>query len=95
MTYVAEITQPAIRGALSGTGTLCIILGVTLQFLMGTFLHWRDVALYSSILPIISIFLLFFIPESPYWLTLKKRYKDAEESLAWLRGWVPVNRVNI
>uniref|UniRef100_A0A336K024 CSON009737 protein n=1 Tax=Culicoides sonorensis TaxID=179676 RepID=A0A336K024_CULSO len=33
LTYVAEVTQPAIRGSLSGTGTLCIIIGVTSQFL--------------------------------------------------------------
>lgn len=94
MTYVAEVTQPAIRGSLSGTGTLCIIIGVTFQFLFGTLMHWRMVALYSSIVPIISFVLLFFIPESPYWLISKKRYKQAEESLAWLRGWVSINRVN-
>lgn len=95
LTYVAEVTQPAIRGSLSGTGTLCIIIGVTFQFLFGTFLHWRMVALYSSIVPIFSFILLFFIPESPYWLISKKKYKQAEESLAWLRGWVSITRVRI
>lgn len=65
-----------------------IIIGVTVQFLLGTFLKWRAVALWSCIFPVLAFFLLFFIPESPYWLLLKKRHNDAQNSLAWLRGWV-------
>lgn len=30
----------------------------------------------------------FQVPESPSWLLLKDRQKDAEKSLQWLRGWV-------
>lgn len=34
------------------------------------------------------LFLLLKIPESPNWLLSKKRPKDAQQSLQWLRGWV-------
>lgn len=95
LTYVAEVTEANIRGILSGTGSLFIIIGVTIQFLLGTFLYWRDVALYSMIFPAISFFLLFFVPESPYWLITKNRFEDAKKSLAWLRGWQKSEKVNL
>lgn len=93
LTYVAEITQPHLRGMLAATGSAFVILGVSSQFLMGTYFNWRTVALICSILPIISIILLMFVPESPHWLITKKRYEEAQKSLAWLRGWVPVAMV--
>ncbi|XP_059618579.1 facilitated trehalose transporter Tret1 [Phlebotomus argentipes] len=93
LTYVAEITQPRVRGMLAATGSFFTILGVFAQFLMGTFLKWRLIALISCSLPIISLFLLFIVPESPYWLTQKHRLTEAKKSLAWLRGWVPESHV--
>lgn len=33
------------------------------------------------------------MPESPHWLLSKNRPDDARKSLAWLRGWVPVERI--
>lgn len=79
--------------SIAGTGSLFIIIGVTVQFLLGTFLKWREVALWSMIFPVIAFCLLFFVPESPYWLLLKKRTNDAQKSLAWLRGWVSIDEV--
>ncbi|CAO1376839.1 unnamed protein product [Diamesa hyperborea] len=87
LTYVAEITTPSLRGLLSATGSTCIILGIFSQFVLGTFLKWRTIALISSFVPILAIILLFFVPESPHWLILKKRFGDAKNSLMWLRGW--------
>ncbi|GAB0095006.1 TRET1 [Sergentomyia squamirostris] len=88
LTYVAEITQPRVRGMLAASGSFFTILGVFAQFLMGTFLKWRLIALISCALPVISVILLFFIPESPHWLLQKHRLPEARKSLAWLRGWV-------
>lgn len=33
------------------------------------------------------------IPDSPQWLLSKNRAKDAQKSLCWLRGWVPIETV--
>lgn len=87
LTYVAEITIPKIRGLLAATGSTCIILGIFSQFIMITFLNWRIITLVSSAMPILAIILLFFVPESPHWLIMKKRDNDAKESMMWLRGW--------
>lgn len=87
LTYVAEISTPKLRGILAATGSFCIILGIFSQFLMGLFLQWRTITLVSTIAPILAIFFLFFVPESPHWLILKKRDDEAKKSLMWLRGW--------
>lgn len=87
LTYVAEISTPKLRGILAATGSFCIILGIFSQFLMGLFLEWRTITLVSTSAPILAIFFLFFVPESPHWLILKKRDEEAKKSLMWLRGW--------
>ncbi|GLV41627.1 uncharacterized protein CBL_06856 [Carabus blaptoides fortunei] len=94
ITYVAEITQPHLRGMLSATSSMTIIFGVMTQFLLGTFLNWRTVALLNVIIPLLAVVLLFIVPESPHWLILKDRFTDAQQSLAWLRGWTTVDQVD-
>lgn len=87
LTYVAEVTTPRLRGMLAATGSSCIILGVFSQFLMGTFLKWRQMALINTLIPILSAILLIFVPESPHWLIRKGRIEEAKKALQWLRGW--------
>lgn len=87
LTYVAEISTPKLRGILAATGSFCIILGIFSQFLMGLFLKWRMITLVSTIVPTVALFCLFFVPESPYWLMMKKREEEVKKSLMWLRGW--------
>lgn len=65
-----------------------------MQFLLGTFLHWRKVALVNCSIPIASFLLLFFVPESPHWLIMKNRLNEARKSIAWLRGWTTVEAVD-
>ncbi|KAM3968424.1 LOW QUALITY PROTEIN: facilitated trehalose transporter Tret1 [Aphomia sociella] len=86
LTYVAEITLPHLRGALTATSSLCIILGVFTQFLFGLFLYWRTIALVNIIFTVLAV-VAFFVPESPHWLVSKRRYNEAQKSLQWLRGW--------
>lgn len=87
LTYVAEITQPHLRGALTATSSLSIIFGVFTQFLLGSLLYWRTVALVNITFTILAVIALCFVPESPHWLVSRKRHDDARKSLQWLRGW--------
>lgn len=91
---MAEITQPHLRGILASTSTMAVILGVLAQFLLGTFLHWRKVALVNCCVPVASFILLFFVPESPHWLIMKNRLSEARKSIAWLRGWTTVEEID-
>ena len=88
MTYVAEVTQPHLRGMLSATASMSIILGIFTQMLAGKLAHWRTVALVNLAYPLICFIALCIVPESPYWLAAKRRLPEAERSLCWLRGWV-------
>lgn len=93
LTYVAEVTQPQFRGMLAATGTTCVITGIFITFILGTFFSWRTVGLICCFLPMFTISALFFVPESPYWLLTKGRTEEAKRSLQWLRGWVTFEHV--
>lgn len=93
LTYVAEITEAKYRGTLTASGTTCVIIGILTQFVFGTFLPWRTIAVICTALPIVTITALQFIPESPYWLIAKNRIEDAKNSLAWLRGWTTTDHI--
>lgn len=90
---MAEVTQPQFRGMLAATGTTCVITGIFVQFVLGAFFTWRTVALICVLLPLVTIFGLCFVPESPYWLLTKGRVDESRNALAWLRGWVPFGNV--
>lgn len=89
LTYVAEVTQPHLRGMLSATSTMAVILGIFSQFLTGKFItNWRIICLVNLIYPALCFTALSLVPESPYWLAGKDRIQEAERALCWLRGWV-------
>lgn len=90
---MAEITQPHLRGMLGSTSTVSVMAGLLVEFLFGSILTWRGVALTSAIFPVLSFLLLFLVPESPIWLTMKGRCEEARHSLAWLRGWTTVEEI--
>lgn len=91
---MAEITEAKYRGTLTASGTTCVIIGILTQFVLGTFLPWRSIAVVCLAMPIITITALQFVPESPYWLIAKNRTDEAIGALAWLRGWTKAHRVD-
>ncbi|KAG5878639.1 hypothetical protein JTB14_008679 [Gonioctena quinquepunctata] len=93
LTYVAEITQPHLRGILSTTSTMTVVLGILSQFILGTFFRWRTVTLVNCAVPMISFTSLMFIPETPTWLITKNRLEESKKSIAWLRGWTTIVNV--
>ncbi|XKL67981.1 hypothetical protein PGB90_003472 [Kerria lacca] len=93
LTYVAEITEPYLRGMLGSTAPTTVIIGTVSQLILGNFYHWRSVVFFNMFFPILAFFALSFVPESPHWLINKGRFEDAEKSLCWLRGWVSPEEV--
>ncbi|XP_043281985.1 facilitated trehalose transporter Tret1-like isoform X2 [Venturia canescens] len=93
LTYVSEITQPHLRGPLSATASMAVIVGVFFEFAAGSFVDWRYVALINILFPVLCAITLSMVPESPYWLAGKGRVKDAEKALRFFRGWVSPSHV--
>ncbi|XP_020277859.1 facilitated trehalose transporter Tret1-like isoform X2 [Pseudomyrmex gracilis] len=93
MTYVAEVTQPYLRGMLSATSTMAVILGIFTQMLSGSLTDWKTVAMINLAYPILCFLALCLVPESPHWLAAKGRFAESERALCWLRGWCNPSQV--
>ncbi|KAJ8956297.1 hypothetical protein NQ318_015033 [Aromia moschata] len=84
--YIGETSEPKYRGFLLAGISFSVSLGLFLSHLLGTFLHWKTTALACSALPVVSLFLMLFVPESPSWLAKKGKIKKAENAFRWCRG---------
>ncbi|KAF6216018.1 hypothetical protein GE061_000355 [Apolygus lucorum] len=84
--YLAEISEPRIRGALSTFVQLMTNMGVLSEYIIGPQVSYTMLAYISGALPIIFVILFSQMPESPYWLLMKGKKERAVKSLSWLRG---------
>ena len=57
-----------------------------LCFIMGMFIRWKIVAMCAPVLPIIALFLTFFIPDSPTYLVSRNLNAEASAALKRLFG---------
>ncbi|CAB3258746.1 unnamed protein product [Arctia plantaginis] len=85
--YIGEITEPRYRGFFLASISLAIALGILAAHAIGTFMTWQWTAIICGSFPILSIFLLTFIPESPSWLITQGRIDDGIKAFYWLRGY--------
>ncbi|XP_015942362.1 inositol transporter 1 [Arachis duranensis] len=85
--YIAELSPSEIRGSLVSTNVLMITGGQFLSYLInlaftqvpGT---WRWMLGVSGVPAVIQFCLMLFLPESPRWLFIKNREKEAIDVLA-------------
>ncbi|CAG7831251.1 unnamed protein product [Allacma fusca] len=84
--YVSEIAEDRLRGLLSNTLALFIVLGILFSYCVGAGLSWSNLSIVCAVVPIIFGVGMFFQPESPRYLLSKGRDKEAREALKRLRG---------
>jgi SP family xylose:H+ symportor-like MFS transporter len=92
--YIAEIAPANIRGKLVSWNQFAIVSGILVVYFVNWFIArngdeqwnltvgWRLMFLSGAIPSLIFIFLLFFIPETPRYLILKRRNDQALKVLA-------------
>jgi SP family xylose:H+ symportor-like MFS transporter len=86
--YIAEISPARSRGRLVAVFQLNVVTGIMIAFLSNWLIDtyaenysWRWMLGIMAIPSLIYFGLLFFVPNSPRWLVLKKRMAEAEEVL--------------
>ncbi|CAG9833445.1 unnamed protein product [Diabrotica balteata] len=84
--YIGEVCTPRVRGVW-GNGLICALyLGLFTINTIGAYCSIKLTALICLVFPIVFFILFYFMPESPYYYTIKGNDEAAKESLKWLRG---------
>jgi sugar porter (SP) family MFS transporter len=84
--YIAEISDPQIRGFLTSTVAIAGIIGTLFINVIGQKYSIFASSLICASVPIIHFVTFLWMPESPYYYIKKRRYEDGERSLKILRG---------
>ncbi|XP_014277108.1 facilitated trehalose transporter Tret1 [Halyomorpha halys] len=84
--YIAEISEPRIRGELSGHFQTLWYVGILYSFIAGHYLSYQNYAYACAAIPILFTACFYLMPESPYYDLMVERPKEAKTSLTWLRA---------
>ncbi|BES92757.1 Sugar (and other) transporter [Nesidiocoris tenuis] len=84
--YLAEISRPDERGLMAALGPVCVSLGVLMVYSMGYFMDWHLSSVVCAAMAAFSMFIIYFLPESPPYLASKGKYHKAQDVLTFLRG---------
>ena len=90
--YVGEVTETSIRGAMGACMQFMLTVGIIFVSAFGIE-HCVTVNVISGLCllpPIACALIMFFMPESPYYLITKGKISEAEKALSWFRGGVDV-----
>lgn len=68
-------SKHSMRGALNSIYDPLNNFGLIISFFLGNYMNWLDQAKVQIIVPIIFMILMFFIPESPEYLTNRNKVK--------------------
>jgi SP family galactose:H+ symporter-like MFS transporter len=88
--YLAEVAEEHIRGAMISLYQLMITIGILVAFLSDTAFsysgNWRWMLGIIAIPGILFLLGLFLLPDSPRWLMMRGRKREATDVLQKLRG---------
>lgn len=82
----AEYTSPKYRGIFLNVQIATMFWGVWVANAIGTFVHWKNIALVGILCGIYSIINILFWKESPYWLSVNRRFDECAAAHRWLKG---------
>lgn len=83
--FLGEIAGVKVRGAISTIFTGLLYAGTMFEYGLGPFVSYQTLNIASGIVPLIFFCTFFKMPESPYFLLMKNKYKEARKSLCWYR----------
>lgn len=84
--FIAEIADQNLRGRLSGTTYLMMLVGLLIVYVVAPFVKiWVSSMVGLGIL-VVQLSTFSFIPQSPYYLLMKGRKEGARKALQWFRS---------
>ncbi|XP_030766175.1 facilitated trehalose transporter Tret1-like [Sitophilus oryzae] len=84
--YLGEIADPQIRGLIASVCPVCIIFGILLINILGSYLSIPTTAYVSTIIPSLLFITFIWMPESPYFYLMKGKVAEAKKSLQKFSG---------
>ncbi|XP_028176969.1 facilitated trehalose transporter Tret1-like [Ostrinia furnacalis] len=84
--YVKEISQDDIRGSVVSMSLLMQNFGLLFMYAMGSYLGYYTVLYIVIGIPIVTVVVMLFAPESPAFLVKRERFEEAAQTVARLRG---------
>lgn len=84
--YLGEIADPKIRGLIASVCPVCIIFGILLINILGSYLSIETTAYIGTVVPLLLLVTFIWMPESPYFYLMKGKVEEAKKSLQILRG---------
>ncbi|KAJ0178016.1 hypothetical protein K1T71_006889 [Dendrolimus kikuchii] len=83
---ITEYTSPRYRGIFLTLKVATLYWGIWASNAIGTYLHWKTIAIFGIIFSLYTLLTVFLWPESPYWLASRGRFEECATSHRWLKG---------
>ncbi|XP_022124233.2 facilitated trehalose transporter Tret1-like isoform X2 [Pieris rapae] len=84
-TYIKEISEDSMRGALGCWGALFTAFGSLFSYIIGDCLSYHQILYVLVTFPMIHSIVFLMMPDSPSYLVKEGKLKEAVKALAWLR----------
>ncbi|KAL0812145.1 hypothetical protein ABMA28_009523 [Loxostege sticticalis] len=84
--YIKEICQDDIRGAVVSMALLMQNFGILAMYAIGSYLDYHTVIWMVAGIPIVTLVVMMFAPESPAFLVKREKFEEAAKTAALLRG---------
>ena len=76
--YIAEFAHPTMRAQLNLISAFGISVGATMVLQLEAFLDYQQVSGILIVPPSLGMLVLFWLPESPFWLLKADRNEEAK-----------------
>jgi MFS family permease len=84
--FVADVSEKEVRGTMGCLYTLVVNVGYLIGYVMASYIEYFTMAWIMLPTPLIFVFFMLFIPDTPYCLLQKEKMAKAEKSLMFYRG---------
>ncbi|KAH0555190.1 facilitated trehalose transporter Tret1-like isoform X1 [Cotesia glomerata] len=89
--YIGEIADKKIRGALGTFIKLMVTFGELYSHAVGPFTGFHELTCACLLIPLVFFMTFIWMPESPYYLVMKGKHQEAEDSLKTLKRYSTKN----